>query len=72
MTPSSSSMKPIPMGEEKRQSGLNFKIYQELVMVRPLVLLGFALKTLYVKSGIASLTPSTLKLHTGNGPQGCG
>src|SRR6476469_2398412 len=30
VTPSSSSMKPIPMVEEKRQSGLNFKVYQEL------------------------------------------
>src|SRR4026207_550060 len=30
VTPSSSSMKPIPMVEEKRPSGLNFKVYQEL------------------------------------------
>jgi pilus assembly protein CpaF len=30
ITPSSSPMKPIPMGDEKRQSGLNFKVYQEL------------------------------------------
>src|SRR6266849_4650244 len=27
---SSGPMKPIPTGEEKRQSGLNFKVYQEL------------------------------------------
>src|SRR5436305_12313373 len=30
VTPSSSSMKPLPIGEEKKQSGLNFKVYQEL------------------------------------------
>src|SRR6185436_5228746 len=30
LTPPSSSMKPIPMVEEKRPSGLNFKVYQEL------------------------------------------
>src|SRR6476661_81792 len=30
VTPSSSPIKPIPVGDEKRQSGLNFKIYQEL------------------------------------------
>src|SRR5258708_60738 len=30
ITTSSSPMKPIPLGDEKRQSGLNFKVYQEL------------------------------------------
>src|SRR5229473_2215945 len=30
ITTSSGPMKPIPTGEEKRQSGLNFKVYQEL------------------------------------------
>jgi pilus assembly protein CpaF len=30
ITPSSVPMKPIPMSDEKRQSGLNFKVYQEL------------------------------------------
>src|SRR5229473_3205408 len=30
ITPSSGPMKPIPMGDEKRQSGLHFKVYQEL------------------------------------------
>src|SRR5438477_12578677 len=30
ITPSSLPIKPIPMGDEKRQSGLNFKVYQEL------------------------------------------
>src|SRR5882757_5756989 len=30
VTPTSGPMKPIPMGGEKRPSGLNFKVYQEL------------------------------------------
>src|SRR5260221_12353256 len=30
VTPTSGPMKPIPMGGEKKQSGLNFKVYQEL------------------------------------------
>src|SRR3989449_5484183 len=30
ITPSSGPMKPIPIADEKRQSGLNFKVYQEL------------------------------------------
>src|SRR5712672_2300601 len=30
ITTSSGPMKPIPTGEEKKQSGLNFKVYQEL------------------------------------------
>src|SRR6266849_1962178 len=30
ITASSGPMKPIPTGDEKRQSGLNFKVYQEL------------------------------------------
>src|SRR6266404_3803221 len=30
ITTSSGPMKPIPLGDEKRQSGLNFKVYQEL------------------------------------------
>src|SRR6266478_9167957 len=30
ITASSGPMKPIPTGDEKRQSGLNFKLYQEL------------------------------------------
>ena len=30
ITPSSVPMKPIPMSDEKRQSGLNFEVYQEL------------------------------------------
>src|SRR6476660_10210427 len=30
VTPSSSSMKPIPMVEEKKRGGLRFKVYQEL------------------------------------------
>src|SRR5579862_751284 len=30
ITPSSNPIKPIPIGDEKRQTGLNFKVYQDL------------------------------------------
>ena len=30
MTPSTSAMKAFSMGDEKKQSGLNFKVYQDL------------------------------------------
>src|ERR1700693_2246381 len=30
ITPSSNPIKPVPIGDEKKQSGLNFKVYQEL------------------------------------------
>ena len=30
ITPTSSPFKPIPVGDEKRQSGMNFKVYQDL------------------------------------------
>jgi pilus assembly protein CpaF len=30
ITPSTSVVKPVPMGDDRKQSGLNFKVYQEL------------------------------------------